>query len=187
MLVPKQVVFLILFAGLWTPRLAVAQASDQKLTDMMLDCTMHETGGPWVDAGLRSDGLLRFSYLHELPKAKPDPEDDHFQSADNLYAAFWNPSNTKANFLHFTLRKTTGRNWLTISNVGWISFSKGKIDFEIFQGGVWTYDHYRVRVKKLVRAPVQTASIPGIKHTGALCDSLTHPVLNEQTRPSEKK
>jgi len=180
MMLSRQAVFLFLMAGLMIPHVLVAQVSDQKLVDTILDCAMHETGGPWVDADLRGDGLLRFNHLHETPKAKPDPGDDHFQYADNVYAVFWNSSGTKGDFLHFTLRRTNGRNWLTISNEGWISFSNGHLKFEIFQGGVWSHDHYLVRVKKLVRAPVQVVSVSDVKRTGTVCDSLTHPTLEDQ-------
>jgi hypothetical protein len=187
MILPRQAAFLVLLAVLVGPHAVVAQVTDQKLVNMMLDCAMHESGGPWVDADLRGDGWLRFNYLHESPKAKPNSGDDHFQYADNVYTAFWNAAQTKGDLLHFTVRRIKGMNGLTISNEGWISFSKEHLKFEIFQGGVWSHDHYLVRVKKLVRAPVQTVPVSDIKRTGTVCDSLTHPNLEKPSGSKEQE
>lgn len=172
----EMILFLLVCAVGLAPVPAAAQNSDQELVNMMLDCAMHEKAGPWVDKDLRRDGLLRFSYLHEPPQGKGNPNEDP-ANLDSLYVAFWNPSKTKGTFLHFVLDRAGSRRQLTISNEGWISSSHGKLDLEIFQGGVWTHDHLLTRVAKLSRSRIHTARVRDIKRTSAVCDSLAAPTL----------
>jgi hypothetical protein len=169
------------------PRLN-AQHQKPSLMTMMLDCTMHEEAGPWVPADLRRDGLLRFNFIDIPPHSTHGPY-EYNDDLHRLYAAFWNPSRTRAEFLDFSINKSSVEDWLTISNDGQISISKGKMDFDFFQGGVWSREHYLIRVRKLRSAPVQVIAVHDVKHTGVLCDSIArpHPEWNPTWRPPKPR
>jgi hypothetical protein len=151
-----------------------AQRRTPSLTDMVLDCTMHEEAGPWVPRDLRADGLLRFNFV-DIPHHSTSGPYEYNDNLHRLYAAFWNAPRTRAEFLDFSVDKSAKMDWLTISNDGQISISKGKLNFEFFQGGEWTREHYLIRIRKLRAAPVQVVAIRDVKRTGVLCDSLANP------------
>jgi hypothetical protein len=153
---------------------AHAQVGDQKLVEMMLDCAMHSDGGMWQPETLLKDGLLRFTYLHETQNLRPGPY-DYEDERRYLYVAFWNTSKTDAEFLDFSIAKSSARNWLTISNSGEIMVARGKLNFEFFQGGEWMREHYLIRVRKLRAAPMQVIAVRDVKSTGVLCDSFAYP------------
>lgn len=159
--------------SLFSPRLN-AQGTNSSPIDMALDCAMHEEAGPWVPADLRRDGLLRFNSIDIPPHSTRGPY-EYNDDLHRLYAAFWNASRTRAEFLDFSVSKSGGKNWLTISNDGQISISRGKLNFDFFQGGEWTREHYLIRVRRLRTAPVQVVAVREVKRTGALCDSLANP------------
>ncbi len=164
----------LLWAVLFFSLPASAQVSQQRLADMMLDCTMHSDGGIWQPKTLLKDGLLRFTYLHETRNLKPGPY-DYKDERSYLYVAFWNLSKTDAEFLDFSIDKSGRRDWLTVSNSGEISVSKGKLNFDFFQGGEWMREHYLIRARKLRDAPVQIVAVRDVRRTGVLCDSFAYP------------
>lgn len=164
----------LLWAVLFFSLPASAQVSQQRLADMMLDCTMHSDGGIWQPKTLLKDGLLRFTYLHETRNLKPGPY-DYKDERRYLYVAFWNLSKTDAEFLDFSIDKSGTRDWLTVSNSGEISVSKGKLNFDFFQGGEWMREHYLIRARKLRDAPVQIVAVRDVRRTGVLCDSFAYP------------
>ncbi len=166
--------WLLLCAVLFFSLPAGAQVSQQRLVDMMLDCTMHSDGGIWQPKTLLKDGLLRFTYLHETRNLKPGPY-DYKDERRYLYVAFWNLSKTDAEFLDFSIDKSGTRDWLTVSNSGEISVSKGKLNFDFFQGGEWMREHYLIRARKLRDAPVQIVAVHDVRRTGVLCDSFAYP------------
>jgi hypothetical protein len=153
---------------------AAAQVSEQRLVDMMLDCTTHADGGIWQPKTLLKDGLLRFTHLHETRNLKPGPY-DYKDERRYLYVAFWNPSETQGEFLDFSIDKSGGKDWLSVSNSGEISVFKGKLNFEFFQGGEWMREHYLIRVRKLRAAPLRVVAVRDVRRTGVLCDSFAHP------------
>jgi hypothetical protein len=168
-----------------TMRPASGQSANKGLIDSMLDCTMHEEGGPWVPEDLRRDGLLRFSYLYEPPKKNPGEYDDH-DNEHRLYVAFWNPERSKGEFLDFSLDRLGSRRLLIITNQGDIYYTDGKLDMDVFQGGVWMHRHYMIRLAKLRATPVQTVSVRKIRSGLALCESPWHWHPEWHTRPPAK-
>lgn len=184
----KYVAVLGTFVVLVTPRHANPQPSDSKLVEMMLDCTMHEEAGPWVPKDLRSDGLLRFNFVDIPPHSTSGPY-EYNDNLHRLYAAFWNAPRTRAEFLDFSIAKSGKKNWLTISNDGQIAISKGELNFEFFQGGLWSRENYLIRVRRLRAAPVQIVAIRDIKRIGVLCDSVAspHPEWDPNWRPPKPR
>jgi len=167
---------------------ASAQVREQRLVGMALDCAMHEEAGPWVPADLHRDGLLRFNFVDTPPHSTHGPY-EYDDDLHRLYAAFWNASRTRAEFLDFSIDKSGTKDWLTISNEGQISISKGKLDFEFFQGGEWTREHYLIRIRRLRTAPVQVVAVREIKRTGVLSDSLAspHPEWDPNWKPPKPR
>ena len=103
--------------------------------------------------------------------------------------AFWNISKTDAEFLNFSIRDSSNKAWLTVSNSGKISVSQGKLNFEFFQGGEWMREHYLIRVRKLRPAPVQVVAVRDVKRTGVLCDSFAypHPEFDPSWKPPQSR
>lgn len=182
-----QLAIRVIFGLLLATRVVVAQdvvvsgqvdvskitAADRNLVDSALDCAMREGEVPWAPTYLRKDGLLRFTYLHELPKKNPG-EYDYHGKFDSLYVAFWSADRTKGEFLDFSADRIDTRRWLTISNDGRIYYTRGKLDLDFVQGGVWMRTHYLIRLAKLRAAPVETVSIRDVKRSSTVCDSLRH-------------
>src|SRR5438309_2801241 len=98
---PYVAVLCACFLTFVAPRLR-AQHARSSLIDMVLDCTMHEEAGPWVPANLRRDGILRFNFIDIPPHSTRGPY-EYNDDLHRLYAAFWDPSRTKAEFLDFSI------------------------------------------------------------------------------------
>jgi hypothetical protein len=194
-----QLVFAVIYGLLLTAQPATAQTGavpkaspsglgakvSQSLLDSVLDCTMREGDTPWVPKNLRRDGLLRFTYVHELPKKVPG-EYDYRGKFDSIYVAFWNDDRTKGEFLDFSVDHIDTRRWLTISNDGQIFYTRGKLDLDFFQGGEWMRTHYMIRLEKLRAAPVETVTVRDIKRTSTVCDSLRHDSKTGYDPPAKK-
>ena len=166
----------------WMCEPAEAQQLEKGMLDQVLDCAMHEGGGSWVPAEFRSDGLLRFTYLYEGPRAKPGPY-DYDDKLYRLYIAFWNAAKARGEFLVFSVDRVGSRRWLTVSNEGHIKNSRGKLTLDFFQGGVWTEQHYMIRLRKMVTAEAQAIPVRDVRRTGALCDSFLNPHPEWDTQP----
>lgn len=178
--------FLIGCIGLPMCEPAAAQQIEKGMLGQVLDCAMHEEENPWVPAELRSDGLLRFTYLYEGPRAKPGPY-DYDDKLYRFYIAFWNASKTKGEFLVFSVDRAGSRRWFTVSNEGHITNSRGKLALDFFQGGAWTEQSYMIRLRKLVAADPETISVRDVKRTGVLCDSFLNPHPEWDTQPPPRQ
>lgn len=174
----KTIAGLAFCLALAIPTDVAAQQRGERLVPAMLGCAMHEAGGPWVPQDLRSDGLLRFSYLFDFPKAHPGPynygvEDD---AGDSLLVVFWNPDKTTGEFLDVAVERYKPRLWLTISNDGQAVYSAaGLKSFEFFQGGEGLRSRYLNRLAKLRAAPVEIVAVSSVHRPAAPCDSITNP------------
>jgi hypothetical protein len=174
----KQIAWLVLWATLAIPTSAAAQQRGQNLVAPMLTCAMYEAGGPWVPKYLRADGLLRFSYLFDFPRAHPGPYDYGIEdeAGDSLLVVFWSSDKSRGEFLDVSVERYKPRLWLTISNDGQVAYSaSGLKSFDFFQGGDGVRSRYLNRLARLRSAPVESVAVSSVGRPAALCDSITHP------------
>jgi hypothetical protein len=159
----------VALATLGVATFAAAQAPPAApLSDMVLDCSMHARGGPWVAKELRAGDRLRFGGLAAFSAPIPG---GHAQ--ENIFIAFWTQSKGDGQLLLMTLRSNGPRRWLTLMDQARLFYAKGKMNAS-WQGG--TAKRMKVDtntlLKKLETAPVESIALREVPRTRTVCDSL---------------
>jgi hypothetical protein len=108
---------------------ARAQDSDAILMERIPQCTVRSVDGFWIPGELFADGVLRFTYVYEPPKANPG-EYDYKDQLHYVYAAFWNRNRTKGELLQFIWLRRTPPVDLAIVNSGHIVKQHGRMEIE---------------------------------------------------------